>query len=193
MRAVSLFIAGALTAGTAIPVLGQPRRQVGAPETFTANANVKGPAGVAAATIQIVIDRYTPDAERTAVEAALKQGGYPAFLIALRKAPVVGHVELGDQKFSIRWARQTDSNNGRTIVVVTDSPMFFVGGAAAKDAKPREGYEVALIRMVVDMSGLGSGTMAGAARVKPAPEGGVQVDDYAEEPVKLLTVTRKLT
>ena len=55
--------------------------------------------------------------------------------------------------------------------VVTDQPMFFVGGGAA-DAKPRAGYEVAVIEMTVDNVGLGKGTMTAAARVKPGGDAG---------------------
>jgi hypothetical protein len=166
------------------------RRNVGAPETFSANATaVKSGSAAASATIQIHIERYTPDFDRTAVETALKTGGYPAFLTALRKAPDVGYVQHGDAKTIIRWARQTDAPKGRRIVVVTEKPIFFLGGGSA-DAKPRAGYEVAVIEMNVDDVGLGTGTMAAAARVKPGGEAGVQIDDYAETPIKLATVRR---
>ena len=188
------FVTLALLAGIVMPGLAQaPRRNVGAPETFSANANAAKPgSGAIAATVQIHIERYTPDADRTAVETALKSGGYAAFVAALRKAPEVGYVQLGDQKTPIRWARQTDSAKGRTIVVVTDKPVFFVGGGAA-DAKPRAGFDVAVVEMTVDDVGLGSGRMAAAARVKPGGETGVQIEDYAEAPIKLTTVTRKLS
>jgi len=166
------------------------RRNVGAPETFSANATaVKSGSAAASATIQIHIERYTPDFDRTAVETALKTGGYPAFLTALRKAPDVGYVRHGDAKTIIRWARQTDAPKGRRIVVVTEKPIFFLGGGSA-DAKPRAGYEVAVIEMNIDDVGLGTGTMAAAARVKPGGEAGVQIDDYAETPIKLATVRR---
>jgi hypothetical protein len=179
---LALVLATAVMAGQA--------RNVGAPEVFNANAQVKGASGAGAATLQIHIDRYTPDADRTAVETALKQGGYANFLNALRKAPEVGRVQVGERQFPIRWSRQTNNKDGgRTIVVVTDKPIFYVGGGAA-DAKPRTGYDVALIQMTVDGVGFGSGTMAGAARVRPGGEAGVQVDDYADEPIKLVTVSR---
>jgi hypothetical protein len=178
----------ALVLATAV-IAGQARN-VGAPEVFNANAQVKGKTGAGAATLQIHIDRYTPDADRTAVETALKQGGYANFLNALRKAPEVGRVQVGERQFPIRWSRQTtNKDGGRTIVVVTDTPIFYVGGGAA-DAKPRAGYEVGLIQMTVDGVGFGSGTMAGAARIRPGGEAGVQVDDYADEPIKLVTVSR---
>jgi hypothetical protein len=163
-----------------------------APETFTANLQVKGgQGGAAAATIQVDIQRYTPDSDRTAVESALKTGGYPAFLTALRKAPQVGTVSFGDQKWAIRWARETRNEKGRAIVVITDQPMFFVGGGRV-DAKPRAGFEVALIRMDVDVVGLGRGTMTAAARVRPGGDAGVQIDDYAEKPITLTTVSRRI-
>jgi hypothetical protein len=69
--------------------------------------------------------------------------------------------------------------------------MFFLGGSKAT-AKPRAGYEVGLIRMQVDKSGMGTGEMAAAARVKPGGETGVQVDDYADQPIKLTGVARKI-
>jgi hypothetical protein len=189
---IRAFVGSAVLVTFVASTSAQSPRNVGAPETFTANASVKSGGGVAAATLQIHIERYTLDADRAAVETALKTGGYASFLIALRKAPEVGYVQVGDQKTAIRWARQTETPKGRTIVVVTDKPLAFVGGAAP-DAKPRAGYEVGLIQMDVDPIGLGSGTMAGAARVRPGGETGVRIDDYADAPIKLVTVSRKLS
>ena len=191
---IRCFVTLALLAGITMPALAQaPRRNVGAPETFSANAHAaKAGAGAIAATLQIHIERYTPDHDRTVVETALKSGGYAAFVAALRKAPEVGYVQLGDQKTPIRWARETNTGKGRMIVVVTDKPVFFVGGGAA-DAKPRAGYDVAVVEMTVDDVGLGSGRMAAAAKVKPGGESGVQIEDYADAPIKLTTVTRKLS
>ena len=189
MRFASLVLSAiCLTAGAPIT---QQRGTLGAPETFKATAQVKGTPGVAAAIIQVVIQRYTPDAERTALEGALETGGYPAFLIALRRSSDVGYVEHGTSKFTIRYARETKTGTGRTIDVVTDSPIYFVSGGAP-DAKPRAGFDLAVLRMEIDQIGFGSGMMAAAARLKPSPEGGVQIEDYADEPVKLATVTRKL-
>ena len=190
MRVPSLVLVGLMTFSVSHGAAQSPRNS-GAPETFSANAQAKAGAGSVAATIQIQIQRYTPDFDRTAVETALKQGGYPGFVTALRKAPEVGSVMVGDQKFPIRWAREQKTDKGRTIVVVTDKPVFFVGGGRT-EAKPRAGYEVAVIQLMVDEIGLGTGSMAAAARVKPGGETGVQIDDYADEPIKLVTVSRKI-
>ena len=76
--------------------------------------------------------------------------------------------------------------------MVTDKPVFFVGGGK-HNAKPRAGYEVAVIQLLMDEVGLGSGRDGGGrASEAQAARRGVQIDDYADEPIKLVTVSRKI-
>ncbi len=165
------------------------QKDVKPPETFTANAQVLGKDAGSSAQVTIQIDQYTAESDRTAIQEALRIGGFPGFLPALRSAPQVGYVEMTGRKVAVRWARQTPTDKGRTISVVTESPLFFVGGGDV-DAKPRKGFEVAVIQLEVDSIGMGTGTMAAAARVRPGGATGVQIDDYAETPVKLVTVRK---
>jgi len=189
----SLLVAALAAAGAAQWVsAAQKPKAYTAPETFTSPLQAHSKGGSAAATIRIQIDRYTPEADRPSISDALKHGGYPNFLVALRKAPVVGAVEVGDVKVPVRWAReQPTAKGGRDISVVTESPVHFVGGGRA-DAKPRTGFEIAVVRLTVDELGLGTGTMAAAAKVKPDGQGGVSLEDYAEEPIKLTFVQRAI-
>jgi hypothetical protein len=180
----------ALIASTLPSPAAQSRRDP-VPESFTATAQFLGPAGSAAATLKIRVERYTPEAEREAVLQALKQGGYPAFLQALRSAPAVGSVAIGEHTFEIRWARESPIKNGRSIVLVTDKPMFFVG-AGSPTAKPREGFEVGVISFQLDDSGMGyGGKMAAAAKVKTG-EAGIEIAEYAEKLLELRSVTRDI-
>jgi hypothetical protein len=186
---LSLTVALAAILAPMVTEAGQAKK-ITAPETLTANAHVTGVAGAAATRITMQIDRYSPEADRDAVALALKRGGYPAFLAALRKAPAVGTVTVAGQTFDVRWAREQPLANGRSIVLITDKPVYFVGGGSTT-AKPREGYEVAVLQFRLDNSGLGfDGTMAAAARVKPGGATGVQIDDYAEKPIELQSITR---
>jgi hypothetical protein len=149
------------------------------------------PGGVGTVTVPIVveIDRYTPAHARTTITDALKYQGYPGFVNAIRQGPIAGSLTIGDQKWTIRWARQLPGGSGRVISIVTDKPVAFIGGART-DAKPRAGYDVAVAQFTVDRAGKGTGTMAAAARVKPGGETGVRIDDYAEAPVKLSVTAR---
>jgi hypothetical protein len=103
----------------------------------------------------------------------------------------VGSLEAGGKKFPVHYAFQQTTDKGRSIVVVTGSPVFFVGGGAA-DAKPRAGYDVAVAQFQVDSVGLGNGAMAAAAKVKPGGPAGVEIEDYGTGAIKLVTVTRNL-
>src|SRR6476661_1656286 len=134
---------------------GSARRPT-APETFRAQAKVTSTAGLAgAAYVDIHIDKYSPDKDRDAMVATFKSDGYPGLVTALRKAPQIGTVKVGADTFVIRWAReQRSGENRRTISIVTDKPMLFVGGGNV-NAKPREGYELAVLQFDMDDAGVG--------------------------------------
>jgi hypothetical protein len=155
--------------------------------TITASGQAKGSVTVP---MTIQIERYTPEHWRTQMTDGLKQqGGYPGFLRALRQAPRAGGLEVGGQKYVIRWAHQEPGPAGRTLTFVTDAPVYFVG-SGRRGAKPTAGYEVAAIKLTMDGKGQGEGTMAAAARVKPDGTGGVIVDNYAEAPMTLVAAVR---
>jgi hypothetical protein len=50
---------------------------------------------------------------------------------------------------------------------------------------------VAVVEIRLDGTGQGRGTMAAAARVRPDGDGGVLLDDYAEQPITLTNVVRQ--
>ena len=181
------LIAVALVAAPGAQSITKP----GAPESFRANGQVLGAAGGAASTIHIQIEKYTSDADHAALASTLKQGGYDAFVAALRKAPAVGSLKVGNRSVEIHWARQQAQGGGRRIAVATAEPVFFAG-AGAVDAKPTAGYDVAVAEFTVDSTGLGKGSMAPAAKVKAGGPTGVEIEDYSGKKIELLTVSRNL-
>ena len=186
----AIILTTALVLGIPVWVGAQAARPATTPEVFNATAQAKNASSAISGTLEVRITRYTPDFDRKAVEEALRLGGYPRFVTALRSAPEVGQLVLaGGKPYVIRYARETTGGAGRTIVVVTDRPVLFVGSAKA-DPKPRAGFEVAVVRLQVD-GGRGTGTMAAAARVRPDGDGGVLLDDYADEPIAVTNVTRR--
>ena len=163
-----------------------------APESFKANAQITGDARGAAAVITVHMDTYTSDADHEAMVRVLKEGGHAPFMEKLRQAPAIGKVTVANRSVNVRWAREQVKDNNRRIVLVTDAPVFFFG-AGATDAKPTAGYDLAVLEFTLDSSGLGSGTMAGAARVKPGGPLGVELDDYAGKRITLVTVSRDIS
>jgi len=181
-----LFVFTAVAAPGAAP---QSNTSKTGPETFNAKASVGSEAGRGDAYVTVRIDAYTPEKSLTAMEKALKEGGSAGFITELRRAPIAGRFETGTQSFPIRWARQRDTPTGRVITVVTDKPVYFVG-AGVPGAKSKEGFDVAVVQLTMDSSGVGEGTVAAAARIKPGGPTGVEVEAYETAPVKLLSVMR---
>lgn len=188
----------ALRALTAALVLAVPVALVGAqgkttaPESFKVNGQILGAAGGVASAMTMAIDKYTSEDDHKALADTLKTGGHAAFVDALRKAPAIGTVTIGERTFTVRWARTLPvGRDHRRVALVTDQPIFFAG-AGAVDAKPTAGYDLAVIEFTIDSVGLGKGTMAPAARVKAGGPTGVEVDDYSGKRVELMTVRREM-
>ena len=60
------------------------------PEVISGTAQAKNATGAVSGTLEVRLRRVTPEFDRKAVETALKEGGYPRFLTAIRNAPEVG-------------------------------------------------------------------------------------------------------
>jgi hypothetical protein len=190
VRSLSLPIVVLAAAMVAVP---SAQTDPLAGETFDVKVTATPKSGTGAVTLPmtIQIDRYTSETNRKAITDGLNhKGGYPGFLKALRAAPQAGSLEIGGRTFAIRWAHKEPEKTSRVVTVVTDQPVYFVGGGAL-DGKSKAGYEVAVVKLTMDATGHGNGIMAAAARVKPGgAAGGVRIDDYAEQPLKLTATVR---
>jgi hypothetical protein len=161
-------------------------------EVFKATASVK-PEGapMKTAAVTITIDRWTTEAERDEIAKALQDGGTGAVRAALEKMKETGSVEIGKQRVSLKFAYQRSLGGGmRLITLGADKPLFFLGPDAKLD-KPKEGYDVALIDLTVDGNGKGDGSMAAAAKLKVGPQGGLVVDDFSSNMIKLDPVAKE--
>ena len=181
---------------SAIDGVALQSKKKGSPEIFRATARIAGSTANAEAQVVMTIDRYTPEKNLRAMEQALSTGGHAGFVDALRNAPPAGQFQFGDRTFTIKWARKREVPKGQfmtqSITLVIDAPVYFVG-AGVPGAKPRAGFDVAVVQLTMDSSGVGSGVMAAAAHVKPGGPMGVEVEHYADEPVKLVLVTRSMS
>jgi hypothetical protein len=154
-------------------------------ETFSAVASVKTAGGTTATTpVSITVDRVTPDKEAETLVAAFKASGADGLRKALKGVPTTGSITLGGgaptpTKMTIE--RRTDK--GRLLTIVTDTPLFFLG-AGQPTAKPKAGYDFAVLDLEIESTGTGSGTLAPAARIT-VRQGAFVVEDYGVEAVHL--------
>jgi hypothetical protein len=168
---------GAVCLVTMLTVASAAHSQTGA-ETFTATAAVKtAGAATANAPVTIVVSRKMSQAEADSLTGAFKTGGVTALRKALVGVKPTGTVQLGNGKPTpTRLTLERPTDKGRLLTIVTDEPILFLG-AGVPGAKPKEGYDFAIIDIVVDAAGNGSGTLSPA-------------DDYAVELVRLTDVKK---
>jgi len=156
--------------------------------TFKATATVSSPAKKASVPVTIHIDRFTTDADRDKVVAAVKGNDSAATTKTLAAMADVGYITLGSKRTPLKYAYARPTGGGRMITVVTAQPLYFIGGADAK-AKPKQGYDLGLALLVLDGQDAGDGELAPAVKIK-VDNGAVVTDDYGSEVVKLVKVAK---
>ena len=189
MRTTFRMIARAVISATVLTGIAAPHAQ-GTTEVFTATAAVKTAAGAAAnAPVTITLERAMPQKEAETLTAAFKSGGAAALRKALAGVPPTGRVQIGSGAATpTRLTIERPTSEGRLLMIVTDRPLAFLG-AGMPGAKAKEGFDFAVIEMVIDAKGNGSGTIAPAAKLK-MNGGALVVEDYATEVVQLTAVKK---
>jgi len=159
-------------------------------EAFKATAAVKTAGGaVANAPFSITITRKTPQAEADKLSSAFKTGGAAALRTALKGVPTTGSVRLGSGPATpTRITIERTTDKGRLLTIVTDKPLLHLG-SGVPGAKPKEGYDFAVVDIEVDAKGAGSGTLSPAAKIG-LKDGAFVVQDYSGELVQLQSVTK---
>ena len=158
-----------------------------AAETFTATATVKGTGR--SATLTVTVQKFSSDADRDALIAALKKGGGAAARELLAKKPDVGSVLLGGKATPIKYAHDERIGPHRVTTVVTAVPIHFIGGDLP-NAKLKVGYNLGVIQ--IDLSSTpGAGAAAPAAKVAVGKEDAIIIEDYGAEEVVLSNVVKK--
>lgn len=184
-----IWIALASLAATA----AAPGRQTASntePEKYTALAvNISNVGYTGATPVDIVIERYTTDAESQRLLAILKKEGQDGLLKALRDTPRVGYIRSpASLAYDLRYARQVPGEDGgKAIVLATDRPIGFWEAAA----RPRSmDYPFTFIELHVNDEGEGKGSMTIATRL--TLNGPVlAIENLGNQPVMLNEVKRR--
>jgi hypothetical protein len=160
-----------------------------AQETFTATASVKSPKAAASAPVTIRVDRFVSDADRDRIMAVVKKNDVAATRSALASLPDIGYIELAQKRTPVKYAYARSTGGGRLITVITAQPILYLGGAAP-DAKPKEGFDLALALLILDAADKGDGELAPAAKVKMNDAGAIVTDEYGSEVVRLVGISK---
>ena len=153
------------------------------PIALTLDAKVTAGATTINSKLTVRVDRAMGDVSRTQVSNVLQTGGgYANFLNALRPLPMLGALETQAAKVDIKYTREDPEGTGSRLVLVGDRPLFFLSPDPDRAKSP---FQLTVVELHFDGKGGVTGQMTGAARVRPSPDGGVLLDDYADQLVQL--------
>jgi hypothetical protein len=189
---LAAFVTLALVAVTLMAGLSRPAAQSNLPgEKFRAFAvNMSGVGRTGSGTVDIVIDRWSSDAEREQLIKVFLEKGPEKLLDALQDTKRVGYIRdpqsLG---WDLRFARQVQGEDGgRRIIVVTDRPIGF---AEARNRPRTMDYPFTLIELHLDKDGNGEGKASVATKITyDKKKGTVELENYGTQPVMLTKVSK---
>jgi hypothetical protein len=165
----------------------------GSPERFTAfavNPNAGSPVA-SAATVEMVVTRWSSDAERDRLMKVLFDKGPEKLLDVLQDTPKVGYIRTTTSLgWDLHYARRVAlPDGGEQITLVTDRPVSFYEAAN----QPRTiDYPFTLIELRLTPNGKGEGKMSAATKITVDKENNtVVLENWDEQPVLLQNVKRQ--
>ena len=174
--------AAAQTSNQSGPTLSGP------PEDISAAVIANNEMATGMGTIQIHVNRWSTDADRTQLLTALRESGPQGLLKALQKMPAVGTIRTPNSiGYDLHYARQSRMGDGRRIAIATDRPIE----AWEATAQPRSiDYPFTIIQMQLGNNGKGTGTMSYATKVV-ANDDIIELEDLASTPFRLTNIEAK--
>jgi hypothetical protein len=181
----------AVMSGLVAAALAAPQTS-GTPERFTAFAiNMGAPGPASTATVEMVVNRWSTDAERDRLLAILMEKGPDKLLDALRDIPRIGHIRTPDSLgYDLHFARRVPGEDGgERIVLATDRYISFW---EARNRPRTIDYPFTVIEMHIGRDGQGEGKMSIATKIIPDKANKLIVlENYASQPVLLKSVRRE--
>lgn len=155
-------------------------------QAFAIDRNAPG--GVAAGPIEIVIERWSSDEERTRLRQALEKDS-DELLRTLRDTKKVGYIRnaAGGLGWDVQYSRRLPlPEGGYRVVIATDRPMSFYERAANTRSSD---YEFLIAELRVQDDGEGEGKLVPAARITfDKGANTIEIENYEREPVQLTKV-----
>ena len=163
-------------------------------ERFTAFAvDIGHPGRASSGVIEIVVERYSTEAEANRLMKVLLEKGPEQLLDTIQQVPRLGFFRApGNLGWDVKFARKVPGEDGgETISLMTDRYISIWEAAN----RPRTiDYPFTLIELRIGPDGQGEGKMSIATKIIPDKRRNtVILEDYKSQPVMLKNVKREST
>lgn len=183
------FVAAVLVAGL---VVGSAAQTNTTPVRYSATAiNMDPTVRLTATTVDLVVSRWSTDAERERLLSALVESGQDKLLKALQGMPKVGSFKTPDSlSYDLHYARRMPGDDGgERVVLVTDRYISF--WEAANRARTID-YPFMVIELRLNAGGQGEGKITVATKIASDPKTKqIVLENYGSQPVRLTNVKRE--
>jgi len=185
MKALSALVIAGVAAG-AIVVAAQTN---GVPERFVAMAVNMNNGGTG--TVEMVVNRWSTEAERTRLLTTLRDKGPEKLLEALQDMPRVGYIRSnGGLGYDLHYAhRVKGEDGGERVVLATDRRIGFW---EARNQPRSIDYPFTVIELRLNGDGEGEGKMSLATKITEDKDKHIiTLENYEIQPVLLQSVRRE--
>jgi hypothetical protein len=188
-RLLIVFVAAALLAAVVPFALAQTN---GAAQRFTAIAvNLSNVGRTGEGMVEIVVKRWSTEAERDRLLTTLLEKGPEQLLSTLQDTKPVGYIRTPNSiGYDLHFARSTPGEDGgERITLATDRRISFWEATN----RPRSfDYPFTVIELHIGRDGQGEGKMSVATKITADNEHKtIVLEDYANQPVMLHDVKRE--
>ena len=165
----------------------------GGREKFTAFAvNLDGTAiaPTGAGVVEILVERYSTDAERDRLLEALMEKGPEKLLDTLQSLPRVGYIRTPNSiGYDLHYARKAPlPEGGERVTLATDR---YIGFWEAANRPRTIDYPFTLIELRLNRDGVGEGKMSIATKITmDKDKTQIELENYGTQPVLLNNVRR---
>jgi hypothetical protein len=138
--------------------------------------------------VQIVVDRWSSEAQRTRLLDVLSTKGPEKLLDALQGQPSVGYIRTTSSLgWDLRYAHRTPGEDGgENVVLATDRPIAL--WETANQTRTLD-YPFTVIELHLNNDGEGQGMLSTAAKItRDKKTGDVTIENWGTQPIRLMQV-----
>lgn len=158
---------------------------------FAVNLDSSPVARQGAGTVELVVERWSTDAERDRLLTALVEKGPEKLLDTLQSLPRAGYIRTPNSiGYDLHYARKEPMDEGgERVVIATDRYISFW---EARNRPRTIDYPFTVIDMRINREGVGEGKMSLATKITASKDKKqVELENYGTQPVLLQSIKRE--
>lgn len=158
---------------------------------FAVNLDSTPVARAGSGTVELVVERWSTDAERDRLMNALVEKGPEKLLDTLQKLPRAGYIRTPNSiGYDLHYARKEPMDEGgERVVIATDRYISFW---EARNRPRTIDYPFTVIEMRMNRDGVGEGKMSLATKITASKDKKqIELENYGTQPVLLQNIKRE--